>query len=70
MHAKHADSDRLDDLSGRVIGCAFNILNTLGRRITGKERACISIFVRPPYRLRCKGNTRVDYPDVLVRTVR
>jgi len=53
-----------------VIGCAFNILNTLGRRITGKERACISIFVRPPYRLRCKGNTRVDYPDVLVRTVR
>jgi len=26
----HADSDRLDDLSGRVIGCAFTVLNTLG----------------------------------------
>ena len=26
----HADSDRLNDLSGRVIGCAFTVLNTLG----------------------------------------
>jgi hypothetical protein len=30
MHAEHADSDRLNDLSGRVIGCAFTVLNTLG----------------------------------------
>jgi GxxExxY protein len=30
MHAKHADSDRLNDLSRRAIGCAFTILNALG----------------------------------------
>ena len=30
MHAEHADSDRLNDLSGRVIGCAFSVLDTLG----------------------------------------
>ena len=30
MHAEHADSERLNDLSGRVIGCAFTVLNTLG----------------------------------------
>jgi len=30
MHAKHADNSRLNDLSGRVIGCAFTVLNTLG----------------------------------------
>ena len=30
MHAEHADSPRLNDLSGRVIGCAFTVLNTLG----------------------------------------
>ena len=29
MHAKHADSDKLNDLSGLVIGCAFTVLNTL-----------------------------------------
>src|SRR6185312_14957339 len=29
MHAEHADSARLNDLSGRVIGCAFTVLNTL-----------------------------------------
>jgi GxxExxY protein len=28
--AEHADGDRLNDLSGRVIGCAFTVLNTLG----------------------------------------
>jgi GxxExxY protein len=26
----HADSDTLNDLSGRVIGCALTVLNTLG----------------------------------------
>jgi GxxExxY protein len=30
MHAKHADGERLNDLSGRIIGCAFTVLNTLG----------------------------------------
>ena len=30
MYAEHADKDGLNDLSGRVIGCAFTVLNTLG----------------------------------------
>jgi GxxExxY protein len=30
MHAEHADANSLNDLSGRVIGCAFIVLNTLG----------------------------------------
>jgi GxxExxY protein len=30
MHTGHADEQRLNDLSGNVIGCAFNVLNTLG----------------------------------------
>ena len=30
MHAKHADNSELNELSGRVIGCAFTVLNTLG----------------------------------------
>jgi GxxExxY protein len=30
IHAEHADSAVLNDLSGRVIGCAFSVLNTLG----------------------------------------
>jgi GxxExxY protein len=30
MHAKHANSVRLNELLGQVIGCAFTVLNTLG----------------------------------------
>jgi GxxExxY protein len=30
MHTEHADEQRLNDLSGNIIGCAFNVLNTLG----------------------------------------
>jgi len=30
MHAEHADIARLNDLSGRVIGCAFTVLTMLG----------------------------------------
>ena len=30
MHAKHADKNRLNELSGNTIGCAFTVLNTLG----------------------------------------
>ena len=30
MYAKHADKNRLNELSGSVIGCAFTVLNTLG----------------------------------------
>ena len=30
MHAEHADNRELNELSGRVIGCAFTVPNTLG----------------------------------------
>ena len=30
MHAEHADNSELNELSGRVIDCAFTVLNTLG----------------------------------------
>ena len=30
MHAEYADNGELNELSGRVIGCAFTVLNTLG----------------------------------------
>jgi len=30
MHAEHADQDRQNDLSGRMIGCAFTVFKTLG----------------------------------------
>ena len=36
MHAEHADSSELNELSGRVIGCAFTVLNTLGARFLEK----------------------------------
>jgi hypothetical protein len=32
----HADSTVLNDLSGRVIGCAFTVLNTLGAGLLEK----------------------------------
>ena len=30
MNAEHADNSEVNELSGRVIGCAFTVLNTLG----------------------------------------
>jgi PD-(D/E)XK nuclease superfamily len=30
MHAEHADELRTNELSERIIGCAFRVLNTLG----------------------------------------
>src|ERR1700758_3914671 len=30
MHAEHADNGELNELSGRVIGRAFTVINTLG----------------------------------------
>ena len=30
MHAEHADRSELNELAGRVIVCAFTVLNTLG----------------------------------------
>ena len=36
MHAEHADNSELNELSGRVIGCAFTVLNTLWSGVPGK----------------------------------
>jgi GxxExxY protein len=67
MHAEHADNDRLNDLSGRVIGCAFAVLNTLGVGFLEKvyENALA-------YKLRAAGfavvqqcSVRVHYNDVV-----
>ena len=33
MHAEHADNRGLNELSGRVIGCAFTVLNALEARL-------------------------------------
>ena len=38
MHAKHADKSKLNELSGRMIGCAFTVLDTLGAGFLGKGR--------------------------------
>jgi GxxExxY protein len=68
MHAEHADQDRLNDLSGRVIGCAFTVLNTLGAGFLEKvyENA-------PAFEIRAAGlsvvqqcGARVYYHDVVV----
>jgi hypothetical protein len=39
MHTKHADSNGLNDLSRRVIGCALTVLNTLEPRLRIKRVA-------------------------------
>ena len=36
MHAEHADKNRLNELSGNVIGRAFTVLGTLGAGFPGK----------------------------------
>jgi hypothetical protein len=36
MHAEHADNSELNELSWRVIGCAFMVINTLGARFLEK----------------------------------
>jgi PD-(D/E)XK nuclease superfamily len=68
MHAEHADSDRLNDLSGRVIGCAFTVLNTYG--VGFPEKVYANALA---YQLRAAGffvvqqcSVRVHYHDVLV----
>ena len=68
MHAKHADNSELNELSGRVIGCAFTVLNTLGAGFLEKvyENALA-------YEVRAAGlsavqqyGAKVHYKDILV----
>jgi hypothetical protein len=66
--AKHADNSELNELSGRVIGCAFTVLNTLGAGFLEKvhENAVA-------YEVRAAGlsavrqhGAEVHYKDILV----
>jgi GxxExxY protein len=68
MHAKHADNCELNELSGRVIGCAFTVLNTLGAGFLEKvyENA-LAIEVRAAGLSAVQQYAaRVHYKDILV----
>jgi|SRR5271166_481474 len=77
MHAEHADVDSLNDLSGRVIGCAFTVLNTLGAGFLEKvyenalafevRAAGLSVVQQPGVRVQYKGALVGEYfVDLLV----
>ena len=68
MHAEHADNSELNELSGRVIGCAFTVLNTLGAGFL--EKVCENVLA---YEFRATGlsavqqyGAKVHYKDILV----
>jgi len=68
MHAEHADKSELNELSGRVIGCAFTVLNTLGAGLL--EKVCENALT---YEIRAAGlsavqhyGAKVHYKDILV----
>jgi len=64
----HADSDRLNDLSGRVIGCAFTILNTLGAGFLEKvyENALAHEMRAAGLAVMQRCSVKVHYNDVAV----
>jgi GxxExxY protein len=68
MHAEHADSERLNDLSGRVIGCAFTVLNTLGAGFLEKvyENALAFEVRAAGLSVVQQRGARVYYHDVVV----
>ena len=68
MHAERADNSELNELSGRVIGCAFTVLNTLGAGFL--EKVCENVLA---YEFRATGlsavqqyGAKVHYKDILV----
>jgi GxxExxY protein len=64
----HADSARLNDLSGRVIGCAFTVLNTLGAGFMEKvyENALANEIRAAGLAVVRQYGVRVHYNDVVV----
>jgi GxxExxY protein len=68
MHAKHANSDRLNDLSRRVIGCALTVLNTLGAGFLEKvyENALAFELGAVGLSVAQQVGARVYYCDVVV----
>src|SRR5665213_25416 len=68
MHAKHADGERLNDLSGLIIGYAFIVFNTLGVRFLEKvyENA-LTLEVRAAgLSVMQQYGARAHYHDVMV----
>jgi GxxExxY protein len=64
----HADSARLNDLSGRVIGCAFIVLNTPGAGFLEKvyENALANEIRAAGLAVARQYGVRVHYNDVVV----
>ena len=64
----HADADRLNELSGRIIGCAFNVLNTLGAGFLEKvyENALAHELRIAGIAVAQQCNLIVHYRDVVV----
>jgi GxxExxY protein len=68
MHAKHANSDRLNDLSRLVIGSAFTVLNTLGAGFLEKvyENALAYELREAGLSVAQQSGIRVLYKDIIV----
>ena len=64
----HADGDRLNELSGRVIGCAFTVLNTLGAGFLEKvyENALTHELRSVGLKVARQTGVRVLYHDTVV----
>jgi GxxExxY protein len=81
INAEHADNAvLLNDLSGRVIGCAFTVLNTLGAGFLEKvyenalaiEMRAAGLVIVQQYGVRVLYNAMVVgeyFPDLLVEDV-
>ena len=68
MHAEHADNTELNVLSGRVIGCAFTVLNTHGAGFLEKvyENALAVELRDAGLTVVQQCSARVLYKDVVV----
>ena len=68
MHAEHADLQQLNELSGNVIGCAFNVLNTLGAGFMEKvyENALAVELREHGFDVEQQHGITVIYHDVVV----
>ena len=64
----HADRDRLNELSGRSIGCAFTVLNTLGAGFLEKvyENALAHELRSAGLKVAQQTAVKVLYHDVVV----
>ena len=68
MHAEHAANSELNELSGRVIGCAFTVINTLGAGFLEKvyENALAFEVRAAGLSVVQQYGAKVHYKDILV----